>query len=625
MFNSVCTSRVSDFRNHFSKPNLIDIPDATFKNHPIIKDIPAENWLQCKYFINIYILNNDFTYFYCSDPRCNRWYSTSGTIGNIKKHIQHKHWFKESEIKELADIPDSEINEDATEIKLSDEIDELLSNQFKKMILKTGRPFSMVENPDMQFCLKKLGSRNKLVKKCEKIAENLKSQMKYILNSGSFISIAIDEWSDLNKRRYLGVTARCLYDGEIQVLFIALDHVTEVHANNDIIKERLFTILNNYQIRGQVMNAVSDNCGTMIKVFQNTDIIRFPCGCHLLSSLMKHFLKPSEKIIHEISAAIHHLKSSTCYAALRDDFDDPHIITYTEIRWVSLYDSLKSLIKCQKSIHTFYIDEIDDNIENEEEESDEIKHVQRLEERHWEFIEMVLPLLKAYKSAIKLLESDDFGTVSLVINSLYRIKDTVENLPADLFGLNIQKFNDAFSKKMNKYKDQLHPLYDAAVLLNPYIENDHIDIEKGIKFIESKMKEFGWKEEEEKTSKNKTMTFLNPNLENSHRKKGPLQRYLDLGFMIPDIEENDKHGLGRELFNFWKRRLDYNQDKILAKVAIGILNVFCTSCSAERLFSKAGRVLTRDRMKLMSDIAESQILIMANSNLAEQFIKFSYQ
>lgn len=63
--------------------------------------------------------------------------------------------------------------------------------------------------------------------------------------------------SDLNKRRYLGVTARCLYDSEIQVFFIALDHIIEVHANIYIIKERFFTIFNNYSIKGEIMNAVS--------------------------------------------------------------------------------------------------------------------------------------------------------------------------------------------------------------------------------------------------------------------------------------------------------------------------------------------------------------------------------
>ena len=242
---------------------------------------------------------------------------------------------------------------------------------------------------------------------------------------------------------------------------------------------------------------------------------------------------------------------------------------------------------------------------------------------HWEFIELILPVLKIYKSGINILESDFFGTISLVINTMYRIKDTIENLPPDLFQKNITKFRKNFDLMMSMYNDQLHPLYDAAVVLNPFIEKDHINVDKGIEFIENKMKELGWKEDEEKRASNKTVNYLNPQLEKRHRKKSPIQRILDLGMLDPDINENDKNdSIGKALFRFWKSRLDSHIDPILCQVAIGILSAFCTSCSAERFFSKAGRVLTRDRMKLMEDVAESQIIVMSNPELADKFCVF---
>lgn len=55
---------------------------------------------------------------------------------------------------------------------------------------------------------------------------------------------------------------------------------------------------------------------------------------------------------------------------------------------------------------------------------------------------------------------------------------------------------------MNKYKEQFHPFYDAAVLLNPYIENDRIDVEDAIEYIESKMKSIGYKEGDQEKSPN---------------------------------------------------------------------------------------------------------------------------
>lgn len=49
---------------------------------------------------------------------------------------------------------------------------------------------------------------------------------------------------------------------------------------------------------------------------------------------------------------------------------------------------------------------------------------------------------------------------------------------------------------------------------------------------------------------------------------------------------------------------------------------FCTSCSAERAFSKASRVITRERMRLMEDVAETQVILMGNSEISDSYCIF---
>ena len=206
--------------------------------------------------------------------------------------------------------------------------------------------------------------------------------MKYILKSGSFISIAVDEWSDLNKRRYLGLTARCIFDGESKILFLSLERIYQVHLSAEDLNDLIDLILDQYSIKDKIMNAITDNCNLMVSSFSYSKTVRLSCACHLISNLMKKFLKPSKDIIDEISAAIHSLKASECYAANRDDINDPHVVSFTEIRWISLYQSLKSLINAQKSINTFY---------TEKEEK-----ITKIQCNHWEFIELILPVLKIY-------------------------------------------------------------------------------------------------------------------------------------------------------------------------------------------------------------------------------------
>lgn len=93
----------------------------------------------------------------------------------------------------------------------------------------------------------------------------------------------------------------------------------------------LFTILDIYAIRNCILSAVSDNCNVMEALFTQTQMFRLPIACYLFNILLIKFLKPSEKIIKEITACIHSLKSSSTYAYLRDEFDGLHIASYSEI------------------------------------------------------------------------------------------------------------------------------------------------------------------------------------------------------------------------------------------------------------------------------------------------------
>lgn len=185
--------------------------------------IDIDDWLQCKEFPIILTLKSDKIYFYCSHPKYYHWLSLSNTFGNIKNHIKGKHLLKTKEIVEANNDELGTLYDSLGSIEIPPVIDSLICNKFKSMILKTERPFSMIADPDMKSILKNLGTRQNLAEKCEEIASLIKSHFSAIsshfLSSSSFISVSLDEWSDLNGRRYLGITARCIYSGEAKVFF----------------------------------------------------------------------------------------------------------------------------------------------------------------------------------------------------------------------------------------------------------------------------------------------------------------------------------------------------------------------------------------------------------------------
>ena len=613
MYDSLNTPKVTCFNDHFIKPDPGDVPDPDIVNHPTRTDISIEEWRQCKDFPIIFILEGDREKFYCSHKCCNRWYSLNNTFGNIKIHIKSKHLIKNHEINDFNNEVINNLNSDVP-IRIPTQIDKQISSKFKMMILKTGRPFSLVADSEMKSILKCLGTRQELAARCEEFSTKIKSKIKYILSSSSYISVALDEWSDLCKRRYLGITARCIYDGIIKIYFLGLNRITLYHCTGDELFNILKNILESYGIADRVINAVTDNCNLMQNAFTYSNILRLPCACHLLNIFMKAFLKPSESTIQEIASAAKCIKTSVCYTALKDDFEEPRIASYTEIRWLSLYESFKTLSLSKDSIETFYL------IQDHQKQS--VKN--KLTSFHCEFIEKMLPVLKSYKSIVKILEGDDFGIISLVLTSFKKLSDVINHLPATSFYENIKSFKSEYKDKMDTFHNQLHPLYDAAAILNPYIGKETINIEEGIQYIHNQMRKLGWTPEKAIQSTNKTVAFLNSQTNSQTDSqtivnlKSPVEKLLDLGLLELKEEEN----IGDALYDFWMRRLSSNIDSKLAEVAIGILNAYCTSCSAERSFSKAGRVFTRDRMRIMPEVAESQIVVMSNKEVADSIIKF---
>ena len=157
--------------------------------------------------------------------------------------------------------------------------------------------------------------------KCEQIACKIKSKMRFLLSCSSFISVAVDEWSDLSRRRFLGLTARCLHDGQAKTYFLSLTKINSIHLDGVELNNIFNELLDNYTIKNKVMAAVSDNCNLMKSSFSHSGIIRLPCACHLINILLKAFIAPSEAIIQEITSACRCIKTSVCYTALKDDFN----------------------------------------------------------------------------------------------------------------------------------------------------------------------------------------------------------------------------------------------------------------------------------------------------------------
>lgn len=143
------------FNDHFQKPDVIDIPGPEFKKQTDGIDFEIDDWIQCIDFPIVFSIKGNTSHFYCDHVHCKHWYSMSNTFGNVKSHIKSKHLIQKENLPELIEDHASILN-DSNEIIIPTDIDKLISSKFKSMILKTGRPFSLVDNNDMKGILKHL-------------------------------------------------------------------------------------------------------------------------------------------------------------------------------------------------------------------------------------------------------------------------------------------------------------------------------------------------------------------------------------------------------------------------------------------------------------------------------------
>ena len=126
--------------------------------------------------------------------------------------------------------------------------------------------------------------------------------MKFILLCSSFISIAVDEWSNLTKRRFFGLTARCLHGGKIQIILLSLTKIEAIHLYGQKLNNLFNIAFKKYSLNDKVMAVVSYNCNLMQILYSN--ILQLPCSCQLIYFLLKTFIIPSKNLIQEITRII---------------------------------------------------------------------------------------------------------------------------------------------------------------------------------------------------------------------------------------------------------------------------------------------------------------------------------
>ena len=606
------------FIDNWIKPPTGAIPVPSHAIDPQSGEhVMPDDWLQLKTASCIYISAKDIvgrklpSYFYCSID--DKWYVLADTIGNIKKHLKSSHHAKEYNA--ISQTVIGNIANSSPLSKFNEVQKKIIGNAIKGFIINKGGSFASIGDPILSRAFDFLGGRDKFRDDTIILGERIQDSICKILHESSLLSMAYDVWEDNTRMKYFGVTGKCFYRGAFKALLLALEPITSDTAL--AMKNAFDKVVKRYSIQGKILSVVSDNCNAMLSLESMLNIFRFPCMCHVLDRVLAAFLNPKMSLINRVNEGATHLKNCSEFREFIRG-SSTSLMLYTQIRWNSLKELIDSLEKSWDNIKAFFEKTKKDNVITEADFN--------------EFMGLK-PFVNIINTEVHVYENDNFANSSLILGTLGMLKLELENERKDLsLRLCASSALTKLEKIYSKFDKYYHPFLDAAVYVNPCLRKNKINKEAAKNLINALVDKYRTSkhiDEKMETDSQSNKTALAPASETPQLTEFDKQNIFIAGGaatqtsrVIDRLESEILRGTADDLLNYWIAKTRDPDWCDLATVAIHILSVLVSSCSAERAFSVSGRCKARDRMRLMGHAFESQVLFMANEEIAANLLNF---
>lgn len=544
---------------------------------------------------------------YCM--HCSKWLSISGSFRNIKRHAETDM----SKQGGFTVVDDDEDVQQSPYIIQDPEVAAKTKRALIKALILNGIAFSLVEDENLnKIC--KLCCREKLTEITEKVSEKIKSRLKALLNESKYLTLAVDEWKDKAKRRYLGITSHCIVKNSYMEATIVQVPIKAVRVTNDIIWDMISIVMTEYNIGEKVKYIVTDNGANMIAAITGDKYVRLSCICHCLNIFMNSLIEnlPELSYVTKLQGIISKSGNFTAYA-IKEKFSYTTVPSYTPTRWYSLLEMVSHIVMLAPLIRSYSakypVEFIEINFE-----SDVLPLCNHLK-----------PVLEILKQAYETLESDNFGAVSYVLYRMKTLKQAVIDFQAKspLYNDACMAFNDAYNNYWEKYEDTWKPLFLTACRLNPNLTWSKLTAEE-INFadreITERMKKYNTVPRE--------VPLSAPN-QNNHDEPtniayAPDERVItassDNATMLRNYIQSITDTTNKvDLLEYWCSKMNQGW-RPLESVALDVLSTLITSASAERQFSSCNRSVNYHRLKLTAEHVQDVGMIVGNQKIASNVI-----
>lgn len=593
-------------------------------------------------FIGILDFGPDIEFFFCT--KCHTWKKVGTTISHIKMHyntISHN----------------DEIFEKNNGI--SRKWQKKLTNSIELFILINGYPFRCIEDKNLKV-IPGLCTRKFLQSKSRKIANKVRGVLKNMLIRCDYCSLSIDEWCDLTKKRFLGVSCHTKLEGQMKALtisHISLDKVIARDGRDHLVADDICGITNSiiegYSISDKVILIVTDRAQIMKSGIQKLNDLRSQqgkpliiwgnCVCHAFNSLLTFFIKEIKPLISPIFNLQKKLNYSEIFASflIRKESKISRISSYNEVRWYSLFKMLSHMQKLKDEIIEFMQTEFQEIV------SIEI----------WNNIENIMSIVQIVKRTTKALEGENYTTISYVLQAFHSIYSCFSDLSkkGKTYLEAFQKWQTYYNQVLTETKNNWSPLLEVACFLHPGLNHEvllnHYDMELIFNFFANENGKWSCitqnsailqlsnsnpKSKKVNTYYSLDIKDIDISIKKKKEKKDDVKddALFEMMSLVKDDEnlqtENENRTIYEEINvykaqciigkympnQFWKEK-SFQLPK-LAEIANKIMSIIPSSASTERQFSCSKRIQGLRRAHMCDDVFEDQVLIASNPEITEQ-------
>lgn len=435
------------------------------------------------------------------------------------------------------------------------------------------------------------------------------------------VCLTTDGWTSIKNESFMGVTAHFIDENvSLQSVCLGCEKFDDRHTSKNLALFLKNTI-QKWSIQNKVAAVVSDNAPNIVGAIRECNYRHIPCFAHCVNLVVQRGLKDINNIQKKVKSIVEYFKRSSHaqskLLAMQQQMGLSPLKLKQDVvtRWNSTHDMFKRIIEIKDAVvSTLAILQCD---------------VEQLTVAEWQIVECSANILQIFAEVTKEISSERYVSMSKILIFIQAMIDTMVSfqsntaLPHEAYEL-VNTLLGELQSRFSGYEE--NEIVSQAALLDPRFKKMAFDgysprkLELAIEQLKKKVCQVTLPGTDNPTA---STSFLNASSSSSSSliwKRFDQQYEANQTAINPTaagIIELDRY-LQEPLISRCEDPLKWwNEHKLMyPRLYVMVRKRLCvtaTSVPCERLFSKAGMVITEKRSRMLA--SKSSLVLFLNQNL----------